>query len=101
MEAGSRSQGRMVFSNSHQTFNNVMLSSEQHIGPRFVDVHWSGTNLAVADWGQIAQLGDAYEARQTHTYDGTKKRKSVAPERILRSGSSEPPVGYYTVRSGS
>ncbi len=40
----------------------VELANEQHIGPKFADVHWGDTNLAVVDWAKINILGDEYEA---------------------------------------
>jgi hypothetical protein len=52
---------------------NVVLTDTSRIGPRIVDAHWDGTNLAVVDWSQIYMLGDEHEARQKWTPDGGKK----------------------------
>jgi len=56
---------------------NVFLADTRRIGPRIVDAHWDGTNLAVVDWSQISMLGDENEARQKRTSDGRKKEKNV------------------------
>ena len=55
----------------------VILGDKQRIGPRFADVQWGDTNLAVVDWSQVAVLGDEREARQKKRPDGGKKVKAV------------------------
>jgi uncharacterized protein YjbI with pentapeptide repeats len=56
---------------------NVMLGDKKRIGPRLADLQWGDTNLAVADWSQVAVLGDEREARQKKTPGGEKKEKAV------------------------
>jgi len=56
---------------------NVSLADTKRIGPRIVDAHWGGTNLAVVDWSQISMLGDENEARQKRTPDGGNKENST------------------------
>ncbi len=42
----------------------VMLGDKNGIGPRFADIQWSNTNLAVVDWSQVEKLGDEHLAYQ-------------------------------------
>ena len=55
---------------------NVMLGDKQRIGPRFADLQWGNTNLAVVDWSRVNMLGDEREARQKKTLDGKNKEQA-------------------------
>ena len=44
------------------------------MGPRVVDAHWDGVNLAVVEWSGVEMLGDEYVAQQVKQ-DGMMKDK--------------------------
>ena len=45
-------------------FMQANLSDTKQMGPRVVDAHWDGVNLAVVEWSKVVMLGDEYIARQ-------------------------------------
>jgi uncharacterized protein YjbI with pentapeptide repeats len=51
----------------------IKLANAQHIGPKFADIQWSDTNLAVVNWSQVILLGDELEATQHRERDGQNK----------------------------
>ena len=54
--------------------DHLVLADEDHVGPRLVDTHWEGANLAVVNWSQMHILGEEYRARQGEQEGAVKDR---------------------------
>jgi Pentapeptide repeats (8 copies) len=54
----------------------AVLTDEQHLSPRFADVHWGTIDLTGVKWSQVEILGDEHKAQQRKSTDGSAKKKS-------------------------
>lgn len=63
---------------SGAVLENAILSNDEKIGPRVVDMHWEGVNLSVISWNTIVMIGEEYAARQPEREGKVNRRRLMA-----------------------